>query len=365
VKTEEHIMDLMKKRSLFWIGFAIVTILLRTFLKGHPELVEQWYSRGLFQWIRLLSDWTIGRIPIPVLYLMILILPFFFIRKLIKAIRQADDWVAKFFTLVALLFSFAGGVVAIFLWSWGFNYLRVPIETQIGIKPVPLSLPELKEELDLFTIKIIETRRRIPSDNKEALTAHFIPNNLSSLVQEGLSSSMSDLGYPVSGNLPVRTLLKGSLLRIGTAGFYLPFTGECNIDAGLHPLQKPYVLAHEMAHGQGIGDEGSCNFIAYLSCTKSKNVFIKYSGYLSFWRTLAVNYRRQAPEEYRAFRATLPRGIIADLDAINANSRLYPDIFPDLRDRTYDAFLKTQGIKEGMKNYNRVIVLERAFRLKN
>ncbi|MFT5802510.1 MAG: hypothetical protein ACI956_002329, partial [Nonlabens sp.] len=32
---------------------------------------------------------------------------------------------------------------------------------------------------------------------------------------------------------------------------------------------------------------------------------------------------------------------------------------------TYDAFLKTQGIKEGMKNYNRVIVLERAFRLKN
>ncbi len=358
-------MQIIKRKSFFWIGLGALTILLRVFLKGHPDLVEQWYSRGLFQWIRSFSDWTIGWVPFPVLYLMILIVPFYFVRKFIKVLRREKGLKAKLFAIVFSLLSFVGGVIAFFLWSWGFNYLRIPIEEQIGIKPLPLSLSELKEELDIFTLKIIETRQLIPSKDQEALTDNFIPNNLNSLVQGNLSSSMSDLGYPVSRILPVRTLLRGSLLRIGTAGFYLPFTGECNVDAGLHPLQKPYVLAHEMAHGQGIGDEGSCNFIAYLSCVKSKDAFIKYSGYLSFWRTLAVNYRRQAPEKYRAFRSTLPPEIIADLDAINANSRLYPDIFPELRDRTYDAFLKTQGIKEGMKNYNRVIVLERAFRLRN
>lgn len=355
----------MRRNYLYWIGFGVLTILLRMFLIGRPELVEQWYSRGLFQWIRTLSDWTIGWIPIPVLYLLILFLPFFLIRKFVKNIRLANGGKAKMTTVVFSLLSFIGGVVALFLWSWGFNYLRVPIEQQIGIEPVPLSLGELKEELDILTVEIIEMRRKIPTEYNNALTDVFIPENLSFLIQETMATCMSDLGYPVSRNLPVRTLLRGSLLRIGTAGFYLPFTGECNIDEGLHPLQKPYVLAHEMAHGQGIGDEGSCNFIAYLSCINSNNTFVKYSGYLSFWRTLAVNYRRQSPTEYRAFRSTLPPGIIADLDAINTNSRLYPDIFPDLRDKTYDAFLKTQGIKEGMKNYNRVIVLERAFRLKN
>ncbi len=153
-------------------------------------------------------------------------------------------------------------------------------------------------------------------------------------------------------------------MRISTAGFYLPFTGECNIDAGLHPIQLPFVVAHEYAHAYGITDEGSCNFLAYLSCNQSADPFVRYAGSLSYWRYIAGNYQAYYPKEYALFRKQLPKGIIADLDAINANGRKYPDILPRVRDFAYDSYLKSQGIEEGLESYSRIIMLVKAWKEK-
>ena len=77
---------------------------------------------------------------------------------------------------------------------------------------------------------------------------------------------------------------------------------------------------------------------------------------------LALNYLRYEPKKYRRLRNELPRGIQADLDAINESLQKYPEIMPRLRYHAYDAYLKTQGIQEGMVNYNRVIMLAKAWR---
>ncbi|NBC09743.1 MAG: DUF3810 family protein, partial [Bacteroidetes bacterium] len=85
-------------------------------------------------------------------------------------------------------------------------------------------------------------------------------------------------------------------------------------------------------------------------------------GHLDHWRTLAIQYRRYAPEKYREYRESLPLGVQADLDAINQTLLRYPDIMPEFRYRAYDAYLKAQGIEEGMKNYSRVVMLVSAWR---
>jgi Protein of unknown function (DUF3810) len=353
-----------KDKRNFWIILGMVTIFLRALASLSPELTEHLYSRGVFPLIRKLFDWTIGWISVPMLYILLIVVPVFLIGQMIRGWRREGSLGSKVFQFFYTTLAVICGVVTLFLWLWGFNYLRIPIEKQMGIQPKPLSVIELKEELDFYTTKIEAERNLLTGQLDKAITDNDLPADLHEDINNNMVFTMRDLGYPASQHLPVRSLFKGSLLRIGTAGFYLPFSGECNIDNGLHPLQKPYVLAHEMAHGQGIGDEGSCNFIAFLACLHSKNTFVRYSGYLSLWRTLAGNYRQLEPEEYAALRNLLPKGIVADLDAINANNLRYPDIFPELRDHTYDAFLKTQGISEGQENYNRVIVLERAWRLK-
>ena len=123
-------------------------------------------------------------------------------------------------------------------------------------------------------------------------------------------------------------------------------------------------MTHELAHAYGFTDEGSCNFIAYLACTTSKIPILKYAGQLAYYRYLASNYLRYKPKEYSAFRAKLPKGIQADLNAINENLEKYPDLMPKIRYYAYDAYLKSQGISEGMKNYSRIIMLGRAWRMK-
>jgi phytoene dehydrogenase-like protein len=117
-----------------------------------------------------------------------------------------------------------------------------------------------------------------------------------------------------------------------------------------------------VSHGYGFRDEGTCNFWAYVACIRSADPLIAYAGHLDHFRTLAAHYLRYDREAYFALREQLPTGIQADLDAINGNLRKYPDIMPELRYAAYDTYLKAQGIKEGIKNYSRVVMMVKAWK---
>ena len=127
-------------------------------------------------------------------------------------------------------------------------------------------------------------------------------------------------------------------------------------------MRKPYDMAHEFCHGYGFGDEGTCNFLAYLALAKSEYPLLRYSAELDFWRELASTYRRLQPDTYAAFRATLPTGFITHLDNIYKKLDQYPEYFAAFRYDVYDQYLKAQGISEGMKNYGKVIPLVLAYK---
>ena len=73
----------------------------------------------------------------------------------------------------------------------------------------------------------------------------------------------------------------GILLRFNSSGVYFPFTGEGHVDNGLHPVSKPFTIAHELGHGYGFGSEDVCNFLGFLACVRSDNPAIRYAGYLT------------------------------------------------------------------------------------
>ena len=259
---------------------------------------------------------------------------------------------------------FIGGLTFFFFLLWGFNYNRLPVEEQLSLEIAPLSLTELKKEIELETKELIELRSLVPalSDSMPLERDHF-PADLEVHLRENLSKTLGQYKYPNSGFVRGRLLKpKGIFLRFSSAGLYWPFVGEGNIDSGLHPIQWPYVMSHEMAHGFGFADEGTCNFWAYLSCSSSPHPAVAYAGHLSYWRSLAIQYLRYEPKAYAAFRNNLPAGIIADLNAINQEMEKYPDFAPNLQPSFYDAYLKAQGIPEGMLNYTRVIMLVHAWR---
>ena len=349
----------MKKRWI-WIGLGLMTLAIRYI--ASPDFIEQVYARGLFLWIRRLFDYGVGWFPIPLLYIFYLILIVWAIRSLLRT-----DW-KKLFTWKGIanwllsVGAFVGGVLFFFFFLWGFNYGRIPLVQQIGLKAEPVKVEDLKIELENITEKVLAVRKELDPAAAKTLKIELLPDNMESLCRTVVEKTLTTLNYPVAGKVRGRILpTKGILLRFSSSGVYWPFVGEGNIDGGLHPMQQPFTLCHELSHGYGITNEGVCNFLAYIATQKSENAYVQYSGLLCYWRYIAIAYQRFKQEEYLAFRTTLPKGFQADLDAINESLDKYPDILPKLRYAAYDTYLKSQGISEGMQSYSSIIMLVRAW----
>ena len=343
-----------------WILLGFITLIIRYLTPA--EWIESLYSRGLFLWIRRIIDYGIGWFPIPLLYVFYAVLIIWLIVKIFKTNwKLFFKWkhlLDAFFSLIA----FSGGLLFFFFFLWGFNYGRVPLVQQLKLKLQPIGVEELKIELEKVTKKVLATRERLDSVGEETLKENLFPSKLESRCRAAVEATLAELHYPTAGKVRGRILpTKGILLRFSSSGVYWPFVGEGNIDGGLHPLQQPFTLCHELSHGYGMTNEGVCNFLGYIATQKSDNEYIRYSGLLSYWRYIAIAYQRFAREDYWKFRETLPKGFQADLDAINKSLDKYPDIFPRLRYAAYDTYLKSQGIEEGMKSYSTVIMLVRAW----
>lgn len=329
------------------------------------EFVERWYSRGLFIGVRWLFTAIDSWWPFAAVYLLVVGLLVWLAWRLRFAKKEVLPWPKRLLNFGHSLLAFAGAIVFLFQWLWGFNYGRISIEQHLKFEPKPLTISELRNELLAATTDAASLRKQLREGPDTIIAELKLLPDAETAMRNSLIQQLGEMGYPTPGKVRGRSIFpKGTLLRFSTAGVYLPFTGEGHVDAGLHHLQRPFVLAHEMGHAYGFGDEGTCNFLAYLACTRSSDPYLRYIGHLYYWRYVASEYLSMAPDDYAVFKETLPPGLRADVRAIQREMDKYPDILPELRDAAYNTYLQSQGIAEGMKNYDRVVMMVTAWRKK-
>ncbi|MAT56192.1 MAG: hypothetical protein CMN32_17110 [Saprospirales bacterium] len=344
-----------------WIVLGVAAVALRLLLT--PASIEQWYSRGLYVGIRAMFSALTGWMPFAGVYLLFAGLIVWLVLQIRRfsfgKLKSGKWWLSAGHSLLA----FAGAVVFFFLVLWGYNYGRIPLEQQLALEPRPLSFDELKSEMELATTEVIQAREFLVGNDTQVIPPKYDASELETLLARELHKQLHELGFPAFEQIHARRLYpKGILLRISTAGVYIPFTGEGHVDPGLHHLQLPFVMVHEMSHGQGFGGEGTCNFLAYLTCRRAADPYLRYIGLLYYWRYVAADYRAFDPDGFDEIRENLPEGVKNDLRAIRKVIERYPDIFPAVRDAAYTAYLHAQGIHDGLKNYDRVIMLVHAWR---
>jgi hypothetical protein len=354
-----------RRRNLLWIALGLLALGIQYLGAARPDWIEQWYSRRLFPIIRSLIDYLFAWLPFPLLNLFVVVTLVLLGWNLYRWLSRPGGWWEKSVDGLLGLLGFAGGALFLFYFLWGWNYQRVPLEVQLELQPLePLSEEELWQGLQEETVELLRLREGLYLSPEDSVpTEKLMPAQLERSLRNSLYHWLAEQDYPVPGRVRGKLVFpKGILLRFSSSGLYFPFTGEGHVDAGLHPLEVPYVMAHEMGHGMGFGDEGTCNFLAYVTCRGAKNAYVQYAGQLTYWRTLAVQVKRHQPEKYQAFREALPPGLVKDLNAINQNQARYPDLLPEFRDKAYNTYLRSQGISEGMKNYNRVLMLVNAWK---
>ena len=348
-----------------WLYYALVASLVRVFFGYFPEVCEQVYSRGIFLLVRVSIDYTLGYLPFATVYWLVLFAVFWILLRggQVIWIWSSYMWGQRFRYAAWEITVFLCRVWVLFLVMWGYNYARVPLETQLNLDLQPLGRERLIEEATWVQKQALESRRQIPFADTFALSAaHYADFDIEPMMRGYLADALNEWGFPTWGAVRGRFVQPdGILLRFSSSGVYLPWTGEGHVDNALHPSRKPFVLAHELGHGFGFGDEAVCNFLGYVACLKSSYPAIRYSGYLMYWQYLMSELRQIDPESYKTLRAEIGRGMANDLQAIYDIYEAYPPLIPKIQAAAYNAYLKSQGVKEGMQSYNRMVLLVAAW----
>ena len=334
------------KRLTVGILTLVICIILNLCFGHLPRFYEVFYLNGLFQLIRIVHDYTLGLLPIPSLYI---IVPLFFTFFYYRRVDNLKGFIIS--TLTAFIW-----IINFFYFLWGFNYTQKSIYQTLDLTPVKLDSTYIKTTFDNQTAIIVGLAEA--NKNVKALNTTELENHLRD-IQERI---IGEWGTPTVGRVRIRKVPSGSLLRIRTSGVYIPHAFEGHIDKGLYYKQHPFTMAHEMAHGYGYTDESVCNFIGYLTCIESKNSLTQYSGELAYWRYLLRYYRYYYPDEWKSLYASLSPALKIDLEEIRSHINKYEDLMPKMRDVIYDNYLKSHGVKSGIKSYDEMIQLIAAWR---
>lgn len=333
------------KRSLVWIGLAILVLMMSRFLP--VSFFERWYYNGLFIWLRVGYDTLFGWFPIPMIYILVLFV-------LVRAIRWSFDWKKGFLYQTIRALGGISGLVFFFYTLWGFNYKQIALQDRLGFNLEKVTVEEMEAEFMRATAVLKKEAEELPEQYTSDISIATLDVKDHDL-REDVERALFQLKVPHKGRVRVRHLWpNGLLLRWSTAGIYISHVFEGHIDGGLLSVQKPFTIAHEMTHGYGITDEGACNFVAWLACSQSKDKWIRFGGAFTYWRYAAAEMPGTKVEEVMH---TFDPVVMRSLMLVRENDRRYPDLLPKVRDAIYSSYLERHGVKGGLQSYNYVVMM--------
>ncbi len=307
------------------------------------DIVERYYSQGLFRVGRMTFDHTLGYLPFS---LFSLVLALLLIRLMVIWKKSRSLW-----RIFYLLIRFLAVLVILFYVLWGMNYRRIPLqERMVMIQEAP-KLLTLEQYAD-YELVLLDSLNDQISDMRPWKS---IEKSDQDVLKNSVRRVLYVLGYQPVGNPRIRSLPRGWFLSFSTSGMYNPLLGEGYIDSGVHPLQQAFVTAHELAHAFGVTGEGEANFIAFLACIESQHPKYSYSAHLTILRYLLHDIYRLDKQRYTHIKARLPTFIQTDFESIRQNNLQYPDLLPKWRDAIYSRYLRAQGISSGLRDYNAVV----------
>lgn len=329
-----------------YISWVILTLLLFGLLalfSYSPQLVEKFYTRYIFAGIaKVLSGFT-GALPFSLsevsLYIAIIVAVFWIGRGIYRR---------RFIRTTLQLLAAALVAVTWFYFSWGFNYLRPEISQQLQFDSATPDSLMLRENFLWCIAKANASWQPIAPINLPALDQE---------IERRYAEVFAELPLPkISGNWPPKFLLVPQLLDYTlTSGIFGPFFHEVHLNSHLLPVELPFVLAHEKAHGRGFARESEASFMAWLVCLRSNDPAIQYSAYFSVLGRFRARYRAYA--DYDALKKSIRPEIVADVEAVWKRIEEYMGPLAEFSQKTYDVYLRANQVKGGTENYSDVVDL--------
>ncbi len=224
--------------------------------------------------------------------LLILLIPTFVAVVIIASRWHCDLW-RNVWAFSGKILSVALVILILFVWGFGTGYHGTTLDQKLGINKQNVSEDELYELTVLLTEKVNALTAEIEYIDTDFSSMPYSRGEMNEKLlaaYETVSDTYTFIPRMYSRVKPVMMSELMSYTHI--TGVYSFFTGEANINVVFPDYTIPYTAAHELAHQRGIAREDEANFVAFLVCTASDDIYIQYSGYLNMLEYVTSAYAR-------------------------------------------------------------------------
>ena len=272
-------------------------------------------------------------------------------------------------TLPRHMFSLIGVIcllIGLFTVTFSVAYDCTPMEEKAQLDTEALSANDIYDACIIMVDEMDELEQYLVRNEKGSV---IMPYSFSEMARV-LNRSYSKLCYEYDFISPLyvapkRIALSKPLTYTGLAGIYTFFTGEANVNVNFPDYAVTFSSAHEMAHQRGIAPEDEANFIAFLVCYTSDDPYMKYCALAEGANYLSNTLYEADIELFYKAAAYFSTETLGEYVAYSNGYAPYADSSAgEITDIVNDAYLKSQGEKEGVKSYSLVTTLATAYILK-
>lgn len=333
--------------------FLILQIFFVGFISQKPDWIEKYYSNGIYPIISGFLRRLLGWIPISIGDLLYLLALFFFLRWILLLIRTHF---APFRQYLLCLGAHLSVIFFAFHMLWGFNYYRIPLYEQMGISSLKYTEEELITASQIHINQLNEIHQLIVRNDSIAVDVPYkrrLIFKMASKEYQQLKIDSLDLHFKRKSIK--NSLLSTSLSYMGFSGYLNPFTGEAQVNKRIPISTFPFTTCHEMAHQLGYASEDEANYIGYLACTNSEDLYFQYSGELLAMQYLLYSIAQFDKDLYKEYLGKLNVGVRKNIQKNHDFWDSYHNPLEPYFKRFYDTYLKANRQKEGIQSYNGMV----------
>jgi hypothetical protein len=364
--TVENLGDRRRSLAHSWripLILVLIPVLTQVAAARFPAAVERFYSQGIYPYLVRAIGSVIGVAPFSVAEVVLIgilvafpVLTIFYVRSFV---RNLNTWRRNVSALVRRCLCLLGILTLLFQIVWGLNYWRPSLAGRLSFDNSAPNVSELAQ-ISRQIVEGINTNYELV--HRDDILMRYDPYSDQADLKTSIEAAFRQnqlLPWPASasGFAPPKPLLfDGVVARLGISGIYSPFTAEPNYLDSMPGFDLPSTMAHEMAHARGFAREDEADFASFVVCTRSEDARLRYSGYLSGLRVLSL-LARVDMTQYREVVKLLADGPRRDLKTRYEFWSRYRGRTSYLGNRMNDLYLKANGIKAGVKNYDEMTTL--------
>lgn len=361
----------MKKDKVSFLSLILIPVsfLIILIVKNNKWVSEYIFARGIYKFLSQLISNITSLIPFSIMELSIYLIILLSLGYLIYIIRilsvTKENRKKKAISIIANLSSIFSISIFLFVIFAGNNYYRYTFAEINNITVEEASIDELYNLNMYLTRQAYETRELLELNGQyihQEGVFQFSNINWQELTN-ALDKAYENLSvdYPIlKGNYgrPKSVLYSKFMSRMEITGIFWPFTLEANINIHAPDYTIPFTMAHEMAHVRGFMREDEANYIAFLACSYSDELYLKYSGTMLALASAGNALYKEDPLLYAETRSHYNGGMIADLrDKSNYWSQFDDTVISTVSNKANDTYLKANNQKDGVKSYGRMVDL--------